>query len=191
MTALAPKRSQVAYQHNAGNRAFNWTTHCQRHFGEKLLEMHNVPDSWRNHFRGDAFSDARGHYFTPTPQQVRDKYHELAPILGFRPLPDVARLRRGVTTERDQHRAALQAELDHARTLKHPRVSARLARIEGPTEAWTVPQRIAPSFLFAARRAFPDATFLAPPSRAPTGDRRSVKLSELETALLRALSWLK
>jgi hypothetical protein len=74
----------------------NWTSHCQRHFGEQLLEMNNVPDSWCNHFRGDAFKDARGHYFAPTPQQVREKYRELVPLLGFKPLPDAPRLRGGM-----------------------------------------------------------------------------------------------
>lgn len=64
-----------------------WTAHCQRHFGEKLLEMHNVPDNWCNHFRGDRLHDARGHYFQPTPEQVREKYHELVPRIGFDPAP--------------------------------------------------------------------------------------------------------
>ena len=74
-----------------------WTAHCQRHFGEKLLEMHNVPDNWCNHFRGDKLHDARGHYFKPTPDQVREKYHELVPRIGFDPTPRSAPGAAGVS----------------------------------------------------------------------------------------------
>lgn len=69
-----------------------WTAHCQRHFGEKLLMMHNVPDTWAKHFRGDAVQDARKHYFVPTPAQVREKYLELVPMIGFKPVPEVPRV---------------------------------------------------------------------------------------------------
>ena len=66
-----------------------WTAHCQRHFGEKLLQMHNVPSDWCIHFRGDASKDARGSYFKPRPEQIRQKYLELVPQLGFTPFPQV------------------------------------------------------------------------------------------------------
>lgn len=51
-----------------------WTAHCQRHFFEQVCEMNDVPGDWCNHFRGDAFSDSRGYYFHPKPEQVLEKY---------------------------------------------------------------------------------------------------------------------
>jgi hypothetical protein len=168
-----------------------WTAHCQRHFGEKLLEMHNVPDAWCNHFRGDAFHDARGHYFKPTPEQVRQKYHELVPMLGFQPLPDAARLRRGTGSERDAHRAILTDELAKMRSIESAQVDARCAILVCPGEEFVVPRRVAPSFVYAARIAFAETVVELRPDH--TGDlKRGRCLSRrgYEVLLERALGWL-
>ncbi len=89
--------------------------------------MLNVPDAWCNHLRGDAFHDARGHYFKPPPEQVRQKYHEFVPMLGFQPSLDAARLRRGIGNERDARRAILTDELTKMRALQAKQVDARCA----------------------------------------------------------------
>jgi hypothetical protein len=64
-----------------------WTMGCQRHFGERLRQLNSVPSDWSNHFRGDAFKDARGAYYRPTPLEVREMYLKLVPRLGIRPIP--------------------------------------------------------------------------------------------------------
>lgn len=84
-------------EHAPGERADTrrrWTAHCQRHFAEQVRQRTNVPSDCSNHFRGDAFRDARSDYYKPKPEHVRQKYHELVPLLGFQPLPDAPRRRR-------------------------------------------------------------------------------------------------
>jgi hypothetical protein len=168
-----------------------WTGHCQRHFGEKLLEMNNVPDSWCNHFRGDAFKDARGHYFQPTPEQVRQKYHEFVPMLGFQPLPDVTRLRRGIANEREAHAAILGEELRKMQSLNASSVDAQCAVLAISGEEFLVPRRIAPSFVFAVRVAFQGAQVTVRRDVAMDARRgRSFNRRAYEALISRAVSWL-
>ena len=164
-----------------------WTAHCQRHFGEQIRQLHNVPADWNNHFRGDAFKDARGDYYKPTPEHIRQKYHELIPRLGFQPLPDAPRLRRGVQSEAETHRAILRAELEHVRSIHKPRVEASSVRVEGAGEAIVVPSRVAPSLLYALRASRPDDAFRV----RPEGTRgRSLDRRAYEAVLERVVSWL-
>lgn len=136
-----------------------WTAHCQRHFLEKLLEMHKVPDNWCNHFRGDALRDARKNYFKPKPEEVHKMYLELVPTLGFKPLPET-RATRAPRSEAETHRAILQRELERTRALNKKYLSLAAARITSMTgEVLIVPQRAAPSFLFALRKANPGVEY--------------------------------
>lgn len=142
----------------AGDRMMSvrrWTGHCQRHFGEQIRQLHNVPSDWNNHFRGDAFKDARGDYYKPTPDHIRQKYHELIPLLGFQPLPDAPRLRRGTQSEAETHRAVLQAEIARVLGVQEPRVEVNSSCIQSADEAFVVPNRVAPSLLFALRLSRP------------------------------------
>lgn len=132
-----------------------WTAHCQRHFGEKLLEMHNVPDVWCNHFRGDKLRDARGHYYKPAPLEVRKKYHEWVPRIGFAPLPEGAGLYTG-RTEAESHAGTLRAELGRIAVMSRRLVQAASCRIIGGGEEILVPRRIVAAMLFALRIERPD-----------------------------------
>lgn len=72
-----------------------WTSHCQRHHLEQRGEELEVPSDWLNHFRGDAFTDARGSYYEPRPEAVERKYLRHLPPVGFLPIPNVAGAMRG------------------------------------------------------------------------------------------------
>lgn len=128
-----------------------WTAHCQRHFGEQLRQIHNVPSDWSNHFRGDAFKDARGHYYQPTPDHIRQKYHELIPLLGFQPLPSAARLRRGTQDEAATHRAILENEVARLRARRESSVQAKCVILRSRDGDLVVPRRFVASVLFARR----------------------------------------
>ena len=168
-----------------------WTAHCQRHFGEQLRQIHNVPADWSNHFRGDAFKDARGHYYQPTPEHIRQKYHELIPLLGFQPLPTAARLRRGAQGEAAIHRSVLEAELARVRSQKQERMEGKCAQIVGAGEVFVVPQRVVPSVLFALRASREGAEFATARDEASARPRgRSVSRQEHMWLLERALAWL-
>lgn len=113
-----------------------WTAHCQRHFGEKVCMLYNVPDLWAKHFRGDIIKDARGHYFVPTPLQIRDAYFRNVPLLGFQPLAD--RTLRVEGSDKERRLKAFLANLeDGIRRVgawsKHnePTVPARLVELRG------------------------------------------------------------
>jgi hypothetical protein len=71
-----------------------WTAHCQRHLFEQVGQKAGVPSDWMNHFRGDAFTDARGAYYHPRPEDILAKYLSLMPRLGFKPLSEAPRLAR-------------------------------------------------------------------------------------------------
>ena len=168
-----------------------WTAHCQRHFGEQLRQIHNVPPDWSNHFRGDAFRDARGHYYQPTPEHIRQKYHEFIPLLGFQPLPTAARLRRGAQGEAAVHRSVLEAELARVRSHKEERVGAKCVQIVGAGEALVVLQRVAPSVLFALRTSREGAEFaVAQDGTSASPRRRRVNRQEYTRLLERALACL-
>lgn len=130
-----------------------WTAHCQRHFGEQVRQMANVPSDWSNHFRGDAFKDARGKYYEPPPEHVRKKYHELIPRIGFQPLPTGPSAT--IVTEAQSHRNILSREADHLR-LRRTASSYRCVTITTAAgEEWIVPHRILPSILYALRAGRP------------------------------------
>jgi len=166
-----------------------WTAHCQRHFGEQIRQLHNVPSDWNNHFRGDAFKDARGDYYKPTPEHIRQKYHELIPHLGFQPLPEATRLRKGVQSEAEAHRAILTAELERVRAVQKPRVEANSVRVEGAGESFVVPGRVAASLLYAMRVGRPDEAFSVRPEGV-SRRRRSLDRAAYVAQLERALAWL-
>lgn len=167
-----------------------WTAHCQRHFGEKLLEMHNVPDNWCNHFRGDKMKDARGHYFKPEPLQVRQKYLELVPLIGFVPLPDVARYASAETSEIAAHRETLREEIRRAYEQRRRTVQASSVRIENPSEALVVPRRIVAAVLFALKIEKPGSEWHLGLDKTGTVGREfeKEKLVEVCDRALRALS---
>ena len=169
-----------------------WTAHCQRHFGEKLLEMHNVPDSWCNHFRGDAFSDARGHYFVPSPEQVRQKYLELVPRIGFQPLPETTRLRKGTLSEKEAHLELLRHELSRTTLHQNSSFTAFCVRVRVGGEELVVPKRVLPSFVYALRAAHePDAQIDVGPDAGENHKRgRVLRRVEHEALVLRAIGWL-
>ncbi len=131
-----------------------WTAHCQRHFGEKILEMHNVPDNWCNLFRGDKLKDARGHYFKPGPDEVREKYHEWVPILGFQALPTTTGFAPRTPTE--IHRETLEQEMVRAHVQIRRTVQAASTRIYAPEGIVIVPRRIVAAYLYALRLHHPE-----------------------------------
>lgn len=141
-----------------------WSAHCQRHFGEKLLMMNNCPDTWSKHFRGDAVKDARGAYFVPTPDQIRQKYREWVPHIGFRALADAPIFRGGVTP-RDLRRGQaelLRAGLERIRAWKSPSEPIACARIveldqhgNEIREVAAVPRRFMNAMVAAARLRHP------------------------------------
>lgn len=168
-----------------------WSAHCQRHFGEQLRQIHNVPADWSNHFRGDAFKDARGHYYQPTPEHIRQKYHELIPLLGFQPLPSAARLKRGVQGEAAIHRAALEAELSRVVSQRQERMEGKCVVLVGSGEEFVVPQRLAPSVLFALRASREGASFVVAPDDASAKTRgRTISRRAYIGLLERALAWI-
>lgn len=168
-----------------------WTAHCQRHFGEQLRQIHNVPADWSNHFRGDAFKDARGHYYQPTPEHIRQKYHDLIPLLGFQPLPDAGRLRKGVLGEATVHRGVLEVELARVLAQKQERMEGKCVLIQGAGEEFVVPQRVAPSVLFALRASREAAALVIVADEASVKPRgRSVSRTNHVRLLERALAWL-
>lgn len=126
------------------------TAHCMRHFGEKLAELHHIPSDWINHFRGDAFGDARGHYYRPTPQDVATKYVELVPLLGFSPVTGLPSFRAGEHDEREMHRELIEKELQRVQAQQGKQVDAVAARLRLPDGSEViVPRRIAPSMRYA------------------------------------------
>lgn len=168
-----------------------WTAHCQRHFGEQLRQIHNVPADWSNHFRGDAFKDARGHYYQPTPEHIRQKYHELVPLLGFQPLPDAARLRRGAQGEAAIHRGVIETELGRVLGLKQERMEGKCVVLAGAGEEYVVPHRVAPSVLFALRASHEGASFdVAPDNASEKARGRTIARQAYVRLLERARNWL-
>ena len=176
-----------------------WTAHCQRHFGEKLLMMNNCPDTWSKHFRGDVVKDARGHYFVPTPEQIREKYLEWVPKLGLAPLPQMqaASVIYAPDRERAAHRAIFQKGIDRALAWKRPtepfrcqaivRVGARGEILE---QVALVPRRYVPSYLFAVRNARPAERFEARPDVDAPKYGRNFHSSKIIRLFKEAQAWL-
>lgn len=152
-----------------------WTAHCQRHFGEKLLEMHNVPDNWCNHFRGDKLKDARGHYFKPKPEEVRKKYHELVPIIGFQALPEMARWGASKANEIGVHRETLLDEIRRAHGQIRRLVHAASVKISWDDGSVIVPRRIVAAYLFALKVHKPGTEFRIEVDRNGTNGREFEK----------------
>ncbi|MFA5860834.1 MAG: hypothetical protein WDA16_03975 [Candidatus Thermoplasmatota archaeon] len=128
-----------------------WTAHCQRHFGEKLLEMHNVPQDWCNHLRGDKLKDARGFYFKPGPDDVRQKYHEFVPNLGFHPIGGQAGFYLGLQSEQATHRQTISDEIHRVRSQKRRLVQSASVRLVSVKAEIIVPRRIVAAVLFALK----------------------------------------
>lgn len=163
-----------------------WTGYSQRHFAEQVFQMANVPSDWINHFRGDAFKDSRGAYFKPRPEQVVEKYLALVPRLGFNPLPDAPKLRGSVgRSERETHRAILEAELERLGRLKTSVARASVVRVELWGEAWVVPARMAASLVYVARSA--DASAVVLVGRSSMGTAR---VEDMERLVRRVLDLL-
>jgi hypothetical protein len=135
------------------------TAHCMRHFGEQICENHHVPDPWPNHFRGDVLGDARRHYNQPKPEEIQDQYLRHVPLLGFHALAQSAR--DGTTPSiEDLHRQVLLKDLDRLRRLRDPYPLVVATKITGGGEAYLIPSRVAPSFMFALRILRPGIQFL-------------------------------
>lgn len=177
-----------------------WTAHCQRHFMEKVLMMNNCPDTWSKHLRGDVVKDARGHYFVPTPEQIREKYLEWYPKLGFAPVPQTGFRSLPLTPtpgSKELHASILRAGLDQLRRTKWtkgPVLTARIVELndEGKEarDLAYVPVRRAVSFLAAYRRMMPRARLATLPEKDVPEHGRTMRkddVIQLYEAALRAL----
>lgn len=176
-----------------------WTAHCQRHFGEKLLMMNNCPETWSKHFRGDVVKDARGHYFVPTPEQVREKYLEWVPKLGFTALPNVqaAPVIYAQDRERAAHREVFQKGIDRALKWKRPTEPFRCQRIvrldhegNGLDDVTFVPHTYVASYVFALRRARPGERFEARPDDHAPHYGRNFHASKMIRMFREAQAWI-
>jgi hypothetical protein len=183
-------RLSLVTQEELDNPLRVWTAHCQRHFGEKLLETHNVPDNWCNHFRGDKLRDARGHYYKPNPDEVRQKYHEWVPLLGFKPLADEPALYTKTTSERDVHRRTLSDEIVRIRQQKRRLVQSASERLTSDRESLVVPRRIVAAILFALRLESPGVEWALEADRGG-GEGREFDKRELIALCERALASLR
>lgn len=86
-------------------------------------------------------------------------YLELVPTLGFKPLPESRGILQ-VHSEGDTHRMLLRAEIERVRRMKSAKAPAACVVIQtGAGEEYCVPQRIAPSVLYAFRVTQPSASF--------------------------------
>ncbi|MFA5860684.1 MAG: hypothetical protein WDA16_03220 [Candidatus Thermoplasmatota archaeon] len=151
------ERLGLMLQGERTNRLRAWTAHCQRHFGEKLLMMNNCPDTWSKHFRGDAVKDARGVYFVPTPEQIRQKYVEWVPKVGFKPLANV--VPASVLADPDRCRAAyrdlFRTGIERTRAWKshcEPFACSRIIEQDSEgrelREVAVIPRKYAPAYLY-------------------------------------------
>lgn len=142
--------------------------HCARHYGQKKCQEEKVHPDWNKHFRGDAFRDARGHYYKPEPLDVQREYLAQVRPIGFKPIPSAPKL-HGARSAGETHRAILASEAAFLRTITRRYTEVRCVRVmvEGE-EAWTVPRRLAPSIGFALRTARPVATVRFEPDETPT-----------------------
>ena len=174
-----------------------WTAHCQRHFLEKVLMMADCPDTWSKHFRGDIVKDARGHYFVPTPEQIREKYLEWMPKLGLQPVPqpDPRHLPQILRADATSIHVAILQE-GHARVAAWtgaggPVISSRIVAVDEHgaeiRHIAYVQKRRAPSFLFAYQRLYPTLRLsLRADTDAPVHGRaykKRVLLKQFEDAL--------
>lgn len=169
----------------------SWTAHCQRHFGEKVLELHDVPGDWCHHFRGDRTGGARKSYYRPTPEQVQQKYHQWVPMFGFSPLPDAPAVAGRGESEAETHRRILKAEAERARRMKRGQIKTPCVFIRGEGREWIVPRRMAAAFLYGLRAQHPGKDFtLRPETGQPRGGRNVPKacIAELCDAGLRMLA---
>ena len=155
------------------------TGHCARHYGQKKCQEDKVHPDWNKHFRGDAFDDARGHYFKPGPLDTQREYLAQVRPIGFKPIPDAPKFRKAQSAG-ETHRALLLAEAAHLRTLTRHYTEVRCVRVfaEGE-EAWTVPARLAPSFAFALRAARPGVAVRVEPDATPTRKLQPLELAGL------------
>ena len=176
-----------------------WTGHCQRHFGEKLLMMNNCPDTWSKHFRGDIVKDARGQYFVPTIDQIREKYREWVPRIGFTALPKINAGSMLVGPERqlEIHRAVFREGMERAKRWKRYNAPLRCQRIvrldhfgNEIEEVVKMPHRFVASYLFALRRANPSERYDARPDINPPKYGRNIHRKVLYKWCRDALAWL-
>ena len=151
--------------------------HCARHYGQKKCQEDHVHPDWNKHFRGDAFKDARGHYYKPEPLEVLREYVAQVRPIGFRPLPDAPKLMRAQSAG-ETHRAALLAEAAALRALGRSWTGARCVRVVAGEESWIVPRRIAPSLVFALGAARPGVTVRVEADGQPSGKHKAAQLAE-------------
>lgn len=178
-----------------------WTAHCQRHFGEKLLMMNNCPDTWSKHFRGDVVKDARGHYFVPTPDQIREKYLEWAPKVGFTALaasPAAMEVIYSPDRERAVHREVFEKGIERCLKWKRPTEPFRCQRIirldsEGREQEQValVPHTYVASYLYALRRARPSERFEPRPDDDAPYYGRNFHSSKMVRMFREAQAWIE
>jgi len=168
-----------------------WTCHCQRHFGEQVCEMHDVPDNWSKHFRGDLLKDARKKYFRPKPEEVRQKYHEFVPILGFMPLPNAPRMGGGKVGESLMHETTLLSEIDRMSASRRRLVQASSVELVSSRERFFIPRRVAAALLFALRISRPQEVFELAPDPESRSDGREFAKDDLTTRYKQAIQVLR
>lgn len=176
-----------------------WTGHCQRHFGEKLLMMNNCPDTWSKHFRGDVVKDARGQYFVPTPEQVREKYLEWVPKIGFTPLQNVTAAPVIYSQERERavHRDIFQKGIERCLAWKRtsePFRCQRVVRLDWSAREFEtvahVPHTYVASYVFAIRRSRPSERFEARPDSEAPHYGRNFHASKMIRMFREAQAWI-